>query len=129
MFDHLGMVVASLPRSRGFYEACLEPLGIRLLEVNEGWLVFGRGGDDPFFVVSSGATTSFWTDRHVPAQSPIHVAFVAPDRGAVDGFHASGLANGGSDNGAPGERRAAYLYYAAFLLDPDGNNVEAGYRG
>ena len=132
MFDHLGIVVGDLMRSRHFYEASLAPLGFRLLEDNASpvgphWLVFGSGDADPFFVISE-SRPSFWDDVH-GERSPIHVAFAAPSEAAVEAFHRGGLHAGGRDNGPPGPRRASYRYYAAFLLDPDGNNVEAGFKG
>jgi catechol 2,3-dioxygenase-like lactoylglutathione lyase family enzyme len=133
MFDHIGIVVANLDVARAFYSACLAPLQYRLLQdfaqtPTEGRLVYGRGGrSNPFFVVAAGRPT-FWTAENKAGSAPDHLAFVAPDRGAVDAFHAAGLKKGGRDNGAPGPRRSTTAYYAAFLIDPDGNNVEAGVR-
>jgi catechol 2,3-dioxygenase-like lactoylglutathione lyase family enzyme len=132
MFDHLGIVVFDLDLARPFYDACLAPLAIQLLQHNSDdsgrWLVYGTEGAGPFFVVAEGAP-GFWSDAHRASAAPIHVAFVAPDRSAVDAFHRAGLAHGGLDNGPPGERRSATPYYAAFVIDPDGNNIEAGHRG
>ena len=128
VIDHLGVVVADPQIARRFYTAILEPLGIALLQHNGGWLVYGTGGTLPFFVVAFGRPT-FWREQHMAAHSPIHLGFSAPSRTAVDAFYRAGLANGGSDNGAPGDRPSFSPYYAAYLLDPDGNNVEAGYRG
>jgi catechol 2,3-dioxygenase-like lactoylglutathione lyase family enzyme len=129
MFDHLGIVVADL-RSRGtFYTAVLEPLGYGLLEDHTqpdgtGWLVYGTGrSESPFFVVAAGRPT-FWRDPHTVAASPIHLAFRAPTRAAVDRFHSIGLAHGAKNNGDAGVRRGRY--YCAFLIDLDGNNIEAG---
>jgi catechol 2,3-dioxygenase-like lactoylglutathione lyase family enzyme len=133
MFDHVGIVVTNLDIARAFYSACLAPLHYRLLQdfaqtPTEGRLVYGRGGrGDPFFVVAAGRPT-FWTAANKAGNAPDHLAFVAQDRAAVDAFHASGLQCGGRDNGAPGPRRPSKDYYAAFLIDPDGNNVEAGVR-
>jgi catechol 2,3-dioxygenase-like lactoylglutathione lyase family enzyme len=134
MFDHIGIVVADLARAGRFYTACLAPLGHRLLAdfsepSGDGRYVYGRGEPaDPFFVVARGRP-SFWRTEHIAAGAPDHLAFQATSREAVDAFHRAGLANGGRDNGAPGPRRSSTPYYAAFLIDPDGNNVEAGYRG
>lgn len=130
MFDHIGIVVSDLVQSRDLYSSILEPLGFRLLEDhtesrNEGWLVYGNGAASPFFVVSAGRP-SFWTDKHSPGISPIHCAFIAPATESVDRFHKLGLAHGATDNGAPGDRGRGY--YAAFLIDPDGNNIEVGHR-
>ena len=112
-----------------FYRAVLAPLGIKLMEDHTaadgtGWLVFSTGAPEaPFFVVAAGKP-SFWKDEHAAARCPAHFAFKAPSRGAVDAFHSAGLAAGASNNGDPGVRRGRY--YCAFLIDPDGNNVEAG---
>src|SRR6185369_380442 len=102
---------------------------VRLMEDHShpdgtGWLVFSTGApESPFFVVAAGRPT-FWTASAEPAKTPAHLAFSAPSRAAVDAFHAAGLAAGAKDNGGPGVRRGRY--YCAFLIDPDGNNIEAG---
>jgi catechol 2,3-dioxygenase-like lactoylglutathione lyase family enzyme len=119
LIDHLQLVVSDLERSKRFYSAVLDALGVPL------------GGDGPGF---------FWSDELFVSdvQSPAaagrqtgraHIAFQAVDRAAVERFHRAGLAAGGADNGAPGERNYHPGYYAAFLLDPDGNNVEAVHHG
>jgi catechol 2,3-dioxygenase-like lactoylglutathione lyase family enzyme len=117
MYDHIGLRVADLATSLSFYRAALAPLG--------------------HVVGSQDATSAGLGPREAPALwlhlagpgsagSAAHVAFRATSRAAVDGFHAAGLRAGGRDNGEPGPR-ADYgpTYYAAFLVDPDGNNVEA----
>ena len=123
MIDHIGLRVADLAASRDFYDAALAPLGITVqMEVTEemtgghgAHLGFGRDGM-PFFWIGSGEG----------AGGPTHVAFVAPDRELVRAFHASAMRAGGRDNGAPGLRPDYHPnYYAAFVLDPDGNNIEA----
>lgn len=129
MFDHLGLVFRALGPARAFYEPLLATLGVRLMEDHTqrdgtGWLVFSTGApESPFFVVAAGRP-SFWDEGREPARSPVHLAFTAPSRAAVDAFHAKGLSLGGRDNGGPGVRRVRY--YCAFLIDPDGNNIEAG---
>jgi catechol 2,3-dioxygenase-like lactoylglutathione lyase family enzyme len=129
MFDHLGIVFHNLRKAGDFYRATLAPLCVTLIEDHTsadgtGWLVFSTGApESPFFVVASGRP-SFWTDEHEAARSPAHFAFKAPSRAAVDGFHAAGLAAGARNNGDPGVRRGRY--YCAFLIDPEGNNIEAG---
>jgi len=129
MFDHLGIVVSDLAAGRRFYEVVLKPLGIRLLQDNvqtdgTGWLVFGTGAPNaPFFVVAAGRP-SFWTDGHEAGKSPLHLSFRAPSKDSVDRFHAAGLGLGARNNGDPGVRRKPF--YCAFLIDPDGNNLEAG---
>ena len=124
MFDHVGIHVSDLETSKRFYSAILAELGYELLQENEAgggrWLVFGTGAVAPFLVVASSP------DRAV---EPVHLALVAPSPTSVDRFHAAGLAAGGRDHGAPGPRAGASPYYAAYLLDPDGLNVEAGFRG
>jgi catechol 2,3-dioxygenase-like lactoylglutathione lyase family enzyme len=129
MFDHVGVVFRDLALAGGWYRDVLATLGLRVMEDHSqadgtGWLVFSTGApESPFFVVAAGRP-SFWTEPNYPAASPVHLAFRAPSRAAVDQFHATGLARGGVDNGAPGVRRGRY--YCAYLKDPDGNNVEAG---
>lgn len=113
LIDHVHLVVPDLAASRRFYDAVLGVLGVPIV-----------GGDGFFFadefVVSEGS----------PVTGRVHIAFQAADRETVDRFHATGLAAGGRDNGPPGERRQYHPgYYAAFLLDPDGNNIEAVYHG
>ena len=123
MFDHVGIHVRDFEAAKAFYSAVLPELGYSCLEDNEAgggrWLVFASAPDDPFLVIA-------WSSERTA--EPVHLGLVAPSREAVDGFHRCGLAAGGRDNGAPGPRRAHYAYYAAFLLDPDGNNIEAGIR-
>lgn len=129
MFDHLGLVFPDLALARAFYTPVLATIGVRLVEDHgqpdgTGWLVFSSGASEsPFFVVAAGRP-SFWRSGDAAGTSPAHVAFTAPSRTAVDAFHAAGLAAGGRDNGAPGVRRGRY--YCCFLIDPAGNNVEAG---
>jgi len=119
LIDHLQLVVRDLQASRTFYQAVLDVLGIPL----------GGTGDsyfwaDELFVSSadSPAAAGALTGRH-------HLAFQARDEATVRRFHAAALAHGGKDNGAPGERPYHPGYYAAFVLDPDGNNVEAVFHG
>lgn len=119
LIDHLQLVVRDLPASRRFYGALFAVLGVPI----------GGEAEDYFWVdelfvstADSEAAQGSVTGRH-------HLAFQAQDRAMVDGFHKAGLANGGKDNGAPGERPYHPGYYAAFLIDPDGNNIEAVYHG
>jgi catechol 2,3-dioxygenase-like lactoylglutathione lyase family enzyme len=119
LIDHIQLVVADIKASRTFYDAVFGVLGIPL---------GGEIGDDFWFdelfvsTKDSEAALGELTGRH-------HLAFQAADRAMVDAFYKAGLAAGGRDNGAPGERPYHPGYYAAFLLDPDGNNIEAVYHG
>lgn len=119
LIDHLHMVVADLDASRRFYGAVAQALGVPI--GGEGETYFWI---DELFVSSpdSEAALGKLTGRH-------HLAFQAADRAMVEAFHAAAIAAGGTDNGAPGERPYHPGYYAAFVLDPDGNNIEAVYHG
>lgn len=129
MFDHLGFVSSDLQKAGAFYRAVLTPLGIKAVEDHSqadgtGWIVFSTDtAESPFFVVAAGRP-SFWAAGAEAGKSPAHVAFKAPSRDAVKAFHAAGLSAGASSNGDPGMRRGRY--YCAFLIDLDGNNIEAG---
>ena len=119
LIDHIQLVVKDLTASRRFYEAVLETLQVPI----------GGEADDYFWAdelfistADSRAAQGKLTGRH-------HLAFQAKDRAAVDAFHQAAIGNGGTDNGAPGERPYHPGYYAAFAIDPDGNNIEAVYHG
>jgi catechol 2,3-dioxygenase-like lactoylglutathione lyase family enzyme len=114
MIDHVGLRVTDFTRSKEFYERALAPLGYVLVK-EFGAAAAGFGAERrPVFWISQGA----------PA--PVHVAIAAADRATVEAFHAAALAAGGRDNGAPGLRPQYHAdYYAAFVYDPDGNNIEA----
>jgi catechol 2,3-dioxygenase-like lactoylglutathione lyase family enzyme len=116
MLDHIGLDVSDYERSRAFYVRALAPLGLRILmEPVPG--VGGFGAERPFFWIGA---------RGRPAQSGVHIAFGADSRATVDAFHAAALEAGATDNGSPGVREIYHPhYYGAFVLDPDGNNVEA----
>ena len=129
MIDHVGIVVADLKRSARLYGHMLAPLGLRILEkhrrgTNDGWIVMSTGiQQSPFFVIAAGRP-SFWGPEARASATPLHLCFSAPSRNAVDRFYAAGLSLGAKDNGAPGIRRRPF--YCAFLIDFDGNNIEAG---
>jgi catechol 2,3-dioxygenase-like lactoylglutathione lyase family enzyme len=114
MIDHAMIRVKDLKKSRAFYTAALEPLGYRPAHEFPGAIGF-----------ASGEKADFWVAQDTPTTTAAHVAFTCRDRKVVDAFHAAALKSGGKDNGAPGIR-ADYSpnYYAAFVYDPDGNNIE-----
>ena len=117
MLDHISLGVSDLARSRAFYEAALEPLGLRpVFEFDEAT---GYGSDgNPFF----------WIGRSTEAtpETGLHIAFAAASHDAVHAFHAAAMAAGADDNGAPGPRpQYSPTYYAAFVIDPDGHRIEA----
>lgn len=119
LIDHLHLVVKDLTASRRFYEALF-----RVLDMPMGGVAPDHfWADEPFIsTADSRAAQGKLTGR-------IHLAFQARDRAMVEAFHKAGIDNGGWDNGAPGERPYHPGYYAAFLLDPDGNNIEAVHHG
>jgi catechol 2,3-dioxygenase-like lactoylglutathione lyase family enzyme len=119
LLDHLQLVVRDLDASQRFYTAVFEALGIPMGGTGEGYF-----WADELFVsnANSDAAQGQLTGR-------MHVAFQARDRATVDAFHETALAHGGKDNGVPGERAYHPGYYAAFVLDPDGNNIEAVFHG
>jgi catechol 2,3-dioxygenase-like lactoylglutathione lyase family enzyme len=119
LLDHIQLVVKDLRSSRRFYEAVLAVLGIPIGGEGDGWF----WADE--LVVSSAASDA--AEGRLTGR--VHLAFQAKDRATVAAFHEAGIAAGGRDNGAPGERPYHPDYYAAFLLDPDGNNIEAVYHG
>jgi catechol 2,3-dioxygenase-like lactoylglutathione lyase family enzyme len=119
LIDHIQLVVRDLEASRRFYEAIFKVLDVPLSKTEQGFF----WADE--FVVSSAdspAAVGKTTGR-------CHVAFQAKDSAMVDAFYKAGLASGGKDNGAPGKRPYHPGYYAAFVTDPDGNNIEAVYHG
>jgi catechol 2,3-dioxygenase-like lactoylglutathione lyase family enzyme len=114
--DHVGLDVSDYAASKAFYDQALAPLGMRLM-MEPIELVGGYGDDFPFFWIAQ---------RSRGSDSGVHVAFRVEDRQTVDAFHEAALAAGGKDNGEPGVREIYHPhYYGAFVLDPDGNNVEA----
>lgn len=119
LIDHIQLVVSDLPASRKFYEAIMSALRVPV-----------EGTEADFFWADELVISSI---DSVAAQGRptgrTHLAFQAENKAMVDAFYAAGLENGGTDNGAPGERPYHPGYYAAFLLDPDGNNIEAVYHG
>lgn len=115
IIDHIGIAISDYARSKDFYTQCLAPLGIEQIAEHEGWAGFGSAGKP-----------DFWFGPDGEAHKPMHIAFVAEDRASVDRFYQAGIEAGGKDNGAPGLRAIYHPhYYGAFLIDPDGHNIEA----
>jgi len=119
LIDHLQLVVRDLPASRRFYEAVFKVLEIPI----------GGSADSYFWADELFVSTADSEAAQGELTGRLHLAFQAKDRATVDAFHRAALASGGKDHGAPGERPYHPGYYAAFVLDPDGNNIEAVYHG
>ena len=119
LIDHLQLVVRDLKTSHAFYAAVFDVLQVPM----------GGEGDGYFWADELFVSTADSEAAQGRLTGPTHLAFQAADRAMVDAFHKAALAHGGKDNGAPGERPYHPGYYAAFVLDPDGNNIEAVYHG
>jgi catechol 2,3-dioxygenase-like lactoylglutathione lyase family enzyme len=119
-FDHFGFNVTDYAKSKAFYEKALAPLGYKVvmeITAEQG----GPGGG-----LGDAGAPSFWMNQGRSLGNTIHVAFAAPDRKTVDAFYAAAIAAGGKDNGKPGLRENYHPnYYGAFVIDPDGHNIEA----
>ena len=122
MIDHTGVGCSDPVKTRRFYEQALAPLGYKVLkeipvEFTGGMVVFGMGVPP---------MPDFWINQGSPQKPHVHIAFKAENRAMVDAFHAAAIAAGGTDNGKPGLRPHYHQnYYGAFVLDPDGHNIEA----
>jgi catechol 2,3-dioxygenase-like lactoylglutathione lyase family enzyme len=115
VFDHIGFNVSDFAASREFFVKALAPLGLGITMEGEGWATVGRRGEG-----------MLWFGAKGPSPGPMHIAFAAKTREAVRQFHDAALAAGGRDNGAPGLRPHYHAnYYGAFVIGPDGHNVEA----
>ena len=121
MIDHIGFPVSDYPRSKAFYEQALAPLGyILIMEVQQD------ENDSRAAGFGANGKPNFWIGAEGGLNHPIHIAIVAKDRATVDAFYQAAMAGGGEDNGAPGIRAHYHPnYYAAFVFDPDGHNIEA----
>lgn len=119
LIDHIQLVVRDLAASKAFYEAVLGTLNIPV----------GGTAEDYFWADELFVSTAASAAAQGKVTGRCHLAFQAQDRAMVDAFYAAAMASGGKDNGAPGERPYHPGYYAAFVLDPDGNNIEAVYHG
>ena len=127
IINHVEIPVAEAESARRFYKAVLAPLGLSLV-ISIDPARTAHGG--PRHGFGRNGYPSLWIRQESGAKLPIHIAFTANDRPTVDAFHAAALANGGTDNGGPGIRERYHEnYYAAYVLDPDGNNIEAVCQG
>jgi catechol 2,3-dioxygenase-like lactoylglutathione lyase family enzyme len=123
MIDHVGFPVSEYARAKAFYEKALAPLGYALI-MEVGPEVTGSGSPAAGF--GTRGKPDFWIGGEGGLAKRLHIAILAKDRAAVDAFHRAALAAGGKDNGAPGLRPHYHAnYYGAFVLDPDGHNIEA----
>lgn len=115
IIDHIGLAISDYERSKEFYAKTLAPLNIELVTEVQGWAGFGKNGKP-----------EFWFGEHEKTQHPIHIAFLAESREEVDQFYEAAIAAGAKDNGKPGIREIYHPnYYGAFIIDPDGHNIEA----
>lgn len=130
MLDHTGIVVSDLAAARRFYDAVAEALGLATADNGDQAFLFGKSAQEriPYLWIGT-QRPSYWAEGSRAGINQMHVAFVAQSREMVDAFHRAAIAAGGRDNGAPGPRAGAGDYYGAFVLDPDGNNIEACWRG
>lgn len=130
MLDHTGFVVSDLVRARRFYDAIAKALGLGTIDNGEHSFLLGRSAEDPIPYLWIGTLRpSYWVEGSRPGLNQMHIAFSANSKAVVDEFYRAALSAGGRDNGPPGPREGAGEYYGAFVLDPDGNNIEACVRG
>jgi catechol 2,3-dioxygenase-like lactoylglutathione lyase family enzyme len=123
MLDHTGIVVADLPKARKFYGAVAKVLGLGIVEPHKDFFLLGQGpGKIPYLWIGT-LRPSYWVAGSQAGINQMHVAFTAKDKATVEEFHRAAIEAGGRDFGKPGPREPNY--YAAFVLDPDGNNIEA----
>jgi catechol 2,3-dioxygenase-like lactoylglutathione lyase family enzyme len=122
MLDHITFSVSDLDRSKAFYDQALAPVGVSVMMAVSAEETGGAG----FVGYGSDGRPYFWIGGGDPLKGRLHVAFTAKDRGEVDAFYRTAIAAGGRDNGPPGLRPQYHPnYYGAFVLDPDGHNIEA----
>ena len=128
MIDHTGVIASDFPKSKAFYAAALGAIGIAVVKefpasVTGNTDVAGYGAPK---TSTQGLSPEFWLARGEPGSIPVHIAFRVSSRALVDAFYNAAIGAGGRDNGAPGLRPQYHPnYYGAFVLDPDGNNIEA----
>lgn len=115
IIDHIGLAVSDYEKSKQFFSRALAPLGIEIAQEVHGWAGLGKSGKP-----------EFWFGQHTSPHGPMHIAFVAENRAQVRAFYEAALQAGAKDNGAPGVREIYHPnYYGAFVIGPDGHNVEA----
>lgn len=129
MLDHTGIVVADLARSRRFYDAVAGALGLVTGDNGEHAFLLAQSAEEFPYLWIGTLRPSYWAEGSRTGLNQMHLAFAARSPAEVDAFHRAALASGGIDNGSPGPRAGAGDYYGAFVLDPDGNNIEACVRG
>ena len=130
MIDHTGIVVTDLKKARRFYDAIAAALELQTIDNGDEAFLFGKSADEPIPYLWIGTSRpSYWVEGSRAGINQMHFAFQARDQAMVHAFYEAALANGGTDHGAPGPRQGAGAYYGAFVLDPDGNNIEACARG
>jgi catechol 2,3-dioxygenase-like lactoylglutathione lyase family enzyme len=125
MLHHTGFVVTDLAKARIFYDSIARPLGLKTQTVGDkAFMLMPADGGVPRLWIGT-QKPSYWAPGSRPGINQMHLAFLAPSHEVVKEFHRVGLEAGGRDNGRPGPRKGVSDYYGAFLLDPDGNNIEA----
>lgn len=130
MIDHTGFVVSDLASARRFYDAVAKALGLATHTNSPQSFLLGKSAEEPIPYLWIGTLRpSYWAEGSRAGLNQIHIAFRAESKAVVDAFYAAAMQAGGRDNGKPGPREGAGDYYGAFVLDPDGNNIEACVRG
>ncbi len=130
MLDHTGIVVTDLSAARRFYDAIAAPLGLSTISNSSESFLLGKSAQEPIPYLWIGTLIpSYWVKGSRAGFNQAHIAFTAPSKEVVQAFYEAALAAGGKDNGGPGHREGVPDYYGAFVLDPDGNNIEACARG
>ena len=130
MLDHTGFVVTDLAKSRRFYDAIAKALGLGTIDNGAEAFLIGKSAEEPIPYLWIGTLRpSYWAEGSRAGFNQTHIAFIAASKEVVHAFYSAALAAGGTDNGVPGPREGAGDYYGAFVLDPDGNNIEACVRG
>ena len=128
MLDHTGFIVTDLAKARRFYDAVASALGLDTISNSEESFLLGKSKEEPIPYLWIGTLRpSYWAEGSRAGLNQTHIAFVAATKDMVHAFHEAGIAAGGRDHGKPGPREGAEGDYGAFLLAPDGNNIQAGY--